>query len=177
MKLRILHPSVPLDGCPMAPNFLLMPMGPTNFMRLSLKERRTRGLVQGSVQEIRGVCTGVAGALHGLKEVGRSPFRCCLSRAAKPRNEGTLSRPAPACREGCRGRICSSADLSRKCFSTRPETNALGSSLAPGAPLRPSLTHHNFLMQQLLRLLEHLQPLRRQILARTVDIKRQHPHP
>src|ERR1700758_2799887 len=33
-KLR----SLVLDGCPMAPNFLLGPVGSTNFMRLSLKK-------------------------------------------------------------------------------------------------------------------------------------------
>ena len=43
-----------------------------------LKERRTRGLVQGSLQKIRGVCTGVAGALHGLNEMGRSPISANL---------------------------------------------------------------------------------------------------
>jgi hypothetical protein len=30
--------TVPLDGCPMGPNFLLSPMGYLNFMRLSLKK-------------------------------------------------------------------------------------------------------------------------------------------
>ena len=33
------------------------------------------------------VCAGVAGALHGLNKMGRSPFRCCLLRAPKPKNE------------------------------------------------------------------------------------------
>jgi hypothetical protein len=33
------------------------------------------------------VCAGVAGALHGLNKMGRSPFRCCLLRSAKPKNE------------------------------------------------------------------------------------------
>jgi hypothetical protein len=30
------------------------------------------------------VCAGVAGALHGLNKMGRSPFRCCLLPAEKP---------------------------------------------------------------------------------------------
>jgi hypothetical protein len=33
------------------------------------------------------VCVGVAGALHGLNKMGRSPFRCCLFRAAKSERE------------------------------------------------------------------------------------------
>jgi hypothetical protein len=72
---------------PHVPEF---PVDANGFHKLHapfLKERRTRGLVQGSVQEIRGVCTGVAGALHGLKEMGRSPFRCSLWCAAKPKKE------------------------------------------------------------------------------------------
>jgi hypothetical protein len=39
------------------------------------------------------VCAGVAGALHGLKKMGRSPFRCCLLRSAKPKQE--RERPSP----------------------------------------------------------------------------------
>jgi hypothetical protein len=95
-------------GCPMAPNFLLRPTASTKLHAPFLKERRTRGLVQCSLQEIRGVCTGGAGALHGLNKMGRSPLRCFLSRAAKSKNEKDLSppirtmrrRPVPACREG-----------------------------------------------------------------------------
>jgi hypothetical protein len=41
------------------------------------------------------VCAGVAGALHGLNKMGRSPFRCCLSRPAKSKNE---KNPSPASR-------------------------------------------------------------------------------
>jgi hypothetical protein len=65
------------------------------------------------------VCAGVAGALHGLNEMGRSPFRCSHSRAAKPKTkrcEADLSRHAPARRGARRGWICSSADSSWKCF-------------------------------------------------------------
>ena len=97
LKPRSLSFSVPLDGCPMAPNFLLGPIASTKLHAPFLKERRTRGLVQGSVQEIRGVCTGVAGALHGLNEMGRSPFRCCLSRAPKPNNEKNITRRPERC--------------------------------------------------------------------------------
>ena len=71
----------------------------------------------------------------------------------------------------------------RKGWGSNPKNpSAVGAELnlsrprATRTPLRPSLTRHNFLMQQLFRFLEHLQPLLRQILARTVDIKRQHPH-
>jgi hypothetical protein len=70
--------SFSLDGVPHGPEF---PVGFNGFHRLHapfLNERRTRGVFQGSVQEIRGVCAGVAGALHGLKKMGRSPFRCCF---------------------------------------------------------------------------------------------------
>jgi hypothetical protein len=38
------------------------------------------------------VCVGVAGALHGLNKMGRSPFRCFPFRAAKSKNEGTLQQ-------------------------------------------------------------------------------------
>jgi len=38
------------------------------------------------------VCVGVAGALHGLNKMGRSPFLCCLFRAAKSKNEKTLQQ-------------------------------------------------------------------------------------
>src|SRR5882672_1884933 len=72
----------PSGRVPHGPEF---PVGSNGFHKLHapfLKERRTRGRIQGSLQEIRGVCTGVAGALHGLNKMGRSPFRCCLSRAA-----------------------------------------------------------------------------------------------
>ncbi len=56
----------------MAPNFLL---GSNGFHKLHapfLKERRTRGRIQGSLQEIRGVCAGISGALHGLNEMGKA---------------------------------------------------------------------------------------------------------
>ncbi len=43
------------------------------------------------------VCAGVAGALHGLNEMGRSPFRCCLSRAAKPNKEKSITRRLGRC--------------------------------------------------------------------------------
>ena len=48
----------------MASNFLLRSMGSTNFMR---------GLVRGSVQEIRGVCTGVAGGTTWVEQDGAKP--------------------------------------------------------------------------------------------------------
>ena len=38
VRLKGLHLSSPLDGSPMAPNFLLRPMGSKNFLRLSLKK-------------------------------------------------------------------------------------------------------------------------------------------
>jgi hypothetical protein len=46
------------------------------------------------------VCAGVAGALHGLNEMGRSPFRCCLSRAPKPHNEKNITRRPERCEAG-----------------------------------------------------------------------------
>ena len=42
------------------------------------------------------VCAGVAGALHGLNKMGRSPFRRCLSLAAKSKNEGELNDAKPS---------------------------------------------------------------------------------
>ena len=92
-KPRIQYHSASQDGCPMSPNFLLGPIASTKLHAPFLKERRTRGLVWGSVQEIRGVCVGVAGALHGLNKMGRSPFQCFLFRA-KPRRSRTLTRRA-----------------------------------------------------------------------------------
>ena len=99
---KIPHDPFPLDGCPMAPNFLLGPTGSTSFMRLSFKERRTLGLVQSSLQEIRGVCVGVAGALHGLNRIGRSPFRCFLFACSEAKQDlRTQSRRAClSCRMG-----------------------------------------------------------------------------
>ena len=41
------------------------------------------------------VCAGVAGALHGLNKMGRSPFRCYLSPASKPKNEKNPSTGEP----------------------------------------------------------------------------------
>jgi hypothetical protein len=39
----------------------------------------------------------LAGALHGLNKMGRSPFRCCLSSAEKPNNDKNPSpRPSAA---------------------------------------------------------------------------------
>jgi hypothetical protein len=63
------------------------PVGFNGFHKLHapfLKERRTRGRIQGSLQEIRGVCAGISGALHGLTRWGEAPFRCSRSHAAKP---------------------------------------------------------------------------------------------
>jgi hypothetical protein len=44
----------PIAGCA-HPDFLWSFVGSLNFMRLSLKERRTRGPIQSCVQEIRGI--------------------------------------------------------------------------------------------------------------------------
>ena len=62
----------PSGRVPHGPEF---PVGSNGFHKLHapfLKERRTRRRIQGSLQEIRGVCAGVAGALHGLNEMGEA---------------------------------------------------------------------------------------------------------
>jgi hypothetical protein len=85
-KPRILNCLSPWTGAP-CPEFPVRSSGSRKLHAPFLTERRTRGFVQGSLQEIRGVCAGVAGALHGLNKMGRSPFRCSASRAARPKNE------------------------------------------------------------------------------------------
>jgi HlyD family secretion protein len=45
----------PRTRVPHTPDFLWSFVGPSNFMRLSLRERRTRGPVQNCVQEMRGI--------------------------------------------------------------------------------------------------------------------------
>ena len=71
------NPKVPKVVPPgRVPHGLEFPVAFNGFHKLHapfVKERRTRGLVRGSLQEIRGVCTGVAGALRGLNKMGRSP--------------------------------------------------------------------------------------------------------
>jgi hypothetical protein len=52
---RALAPSPTNRRVPHIPDFLWSFVGSLNFMRLSLKERRTRGPVQSCVQEIRGI--------------------------------------------------------------------------------------------------------------------------
>src|SRR5450631_1900569 len=48
------------------------------------------------------VCAGVAGALHGLNKMGRSPFRCCLCvQSSDSWNDGVriAGRPEPSAKE------------------------------------------------------------------------------
>ena len=72
----------PGNGCPMAPNFLLSPMGSTNFMRLSLKKGADVDLSRAACRKFGVFASASAWALRGLNKTGRSPFRCCLSRVA-----------------------------------------------------------------------------------------------
>ena len=72
----------------MAPNFLLGPMGSTNFMRLSLKKGAHAAVSRAACRKFGVFAVGVAGALHGLNKMGRSPFRCCLSVQRNQRTRG-----------------------------------------------------------------------------------------
>jgi hypothetical protein len=75
----------------MAPNFLLSPMGSTNFMRLSLKKGADVDLSCAACRKFGVFVPASAGALHGLNKMGRSPFRCYLSRTANPKKENNPS--------------------------------------------------------------------------------------
>ena len=120
----------------MSPNFLLGPIASTKLHAPFLKERRTRGPVWGSVQEIRGVCVGVAGTLHGLNKMGRSPFQCFLLRAKKPRPRRNLTERATDAKPTCpgmpwrdqrfRGPLLENAKYcTQTTLSSRPERSAV----------------------------------------------------